>query len=122
MDQVSSPATIAVSAVDNQAIEQSKRLLVWVLTDAENTGMEFADSQRTTLQKLGRFPPRIRAVTGQISIRHGSAAGLKVWAIDQAGRRVFSVPARVEKGFLRFAIDNVIPEIGPVTYFEVAVR
>lgn len=122
VDQVSSPATIAVSAVDHQTIEQSKRLLVWVLTDAENTGMEFADSQRTTLQKLGRFPPRIRAVTGQISIRHGSAAGLKVWAIDQAGRRVFSVPARVEKGFLRFAFDNVIPESGPVTYFEVAVR
>lgn len=118
----SGPVTVAVGAVDDQEIEQSKRLLVWVLTDAQNTGMEFADRERTTLKKLGRFPPRIRAVTGQISIRHGGAAGLKVWAIDQTGRRVANVPARVEKGRLRFALDNVIPEVGPVTYFEVAVR
>lgn len=120
--RVSAPATVAVSAVDGLSIEQSKRLLVWVLTDAENTGMEFADSERTILKKLGRFPVRIRAVTGQIAIRHGSAAGLKVWAVDQAGRRVAEVPARAQNGFLRFALDNVIPEIGPVTYFEVAVR
>ncbi len=106
----------------NQSIEQSRRLLVWVLTDAENTGMEFSDRERTTLKKLGRFPLRIRAVTGQIAIRHGNAAGLKVWAVDQTGRRVAEVPARAQNGFLRFALDNVIPEIGPVTYFEVAAR
>lgn len=122
LSQVSSPATVAVSAVDNQAIGQSKRLLVWVLTDAENTGMEFADSQRTTLKKLGRFPPRIRAVTGQLAIKHSGAGALKVWAIDQTGRRVAEVPVRAKPGMLRFAIDNVIPGVGPVTYFEVADR
>lgn len=117
---LSSPATVAVGAVDDKVIGQSDRLLVWVLTDAVNTGMEFAGPERTTLKKLGRFPPRIRAVTGQLGIRHAQADALKVWAVDQAGRRVAAVPARAQGGFLRFAIDNVIPGYGPVTYFEVA--
>ncbi len=119
---LSSPATVAVGALDDQVIEQSRRLLVWVLTDAINTGMEFADSERTTLKKLGSFPPRIRAITGRLAIRHSDAGALKVWAIDQAGRRAAEVPSGVEDGFLRFAIDNVVPGYGPVTYFEVADR
>lgn len=122
LKNLSSPATVAVGAVDNQVIGQSRRLLVWVLTDAVNTGMEFADPERTTLKTLGRFPPRIRAVTGQLAIRHADAGALKVWAINQAGRRVAEVPARAEGGALHFAIDNVVPGFGPVTYFEVADR
>lgn len=118
---VSSPATVAVGALDDQAIGQSRRMLVWVLTDAINTGMEFADSERTTLKTLGRFPPRIRAVTGQLAIRHAEARALRVWAVDQAGRRVAAIPVRAQGGVLRFAIDNVVPGYGPVTYFEVAV-
>ena len=119
---LSSPATVAVGAVDDQIIGRSHRLLVWVLTDAINTGMEFADPERTTLKTLGRFPPRLRVVTGQLAIKHSEAGTLKVWAIDQTGRRVAEVPARVQGGFLRFAIDNVVPGVGPVTYFEVADR
>lgn len=119
---LSSPATVAVGAVDDQVIARSHRLLVWVLTDAINTGMEFADPERTTLKTLGRFPPRIRAVTGQLAIKHSEPEGLKVWAIDQAGQRVAEIPSRVQGGFLRFAIDNVVPGVGPVTYFEVADR
>lgn len=119
---LSSPATIAVGALDDRGIGQSRRLLVWVLTDAINTGMEFDDRDRTTLKTLGRFPPRIRGVTGQLAIKHSEARALKVWAIDQAGRRVDEIPARVRGGVLRFSIKNVVPEFGPVTYFEVADR
>lgn len=119
---LSSPATVAVGAVDDQVLGRSRRMLVWVLTDAMNTGMEFVDEERTTLKALGRFPPRIRAVTGQLAIRHSEAGALNVWAVDQAGRRVAEVPVRVQDGFLRFAIDNMVPGYGPVTYFEVADR
>lgn len=119
---LSLPATVAVGAVDNQVIERSRRMLVWVLTDAMNTGMEFAGPERTTLKTLGRFPPQIRAVIGQLAIKHSKAGELKVWAVDQAGRRVAMVPAKVAGGFLRFAIDNAVPGVGPVTYFEVADR
>lgn len=119
---LSSPATVAVGALDDQVIGRSHRLLVWVLTDAINTGMEFSDPERTTLKKLGRFPPQIRAVTGKLAIKHSEAGALKVWAVDQTGRRVAMVPANAAGGFLRFAIDNVVPGVGPVTYFEVADR
>lgn len=119
---LSGPAMVAVGAVDVQAIDRSHRLLVWVLTDAMNTGMEFTGPDRTTLKTLGRFPPQIRAVTGRLAIRHSEAAILKVWAVDQGGRRVAEVPARAQNGFLNFAIDNVVPGFGPVTYFEVADR
>lgn len=119
LTNLSSPATVAVGAVDNQAIGTSRRLLVWVLTDAENTGMEFADPGRATLKAIGRFPPRLRPVTGQLAIR-SSVPGLKVWAVDQTGRRVAEVPSHFQDGALRFAVDNMAPGFGPVTYFEVA--
>lgn len=122
LDRLSAPATVAVGAVDDRVLKNSQRMLVWVLTDAANTGMEFMDAERTTLKRLGGFPVRIRGVTGQLSIRHARPAELRVWAVDQTGRRVAAVPSRVENGFLRFSIDNLIPKIGPVTYFEVAVR
>ncbi|HMN14608.1 MAG TPA: hypothetical protein PKD55_20000, partial [Bellilinea sp.] len=42
---LSSPATVGVGALDDRAIGQSRRLLIWVLTDAINTGMEFSDPE-----------------------------------------------------------------------------
>ncbi len=120
LEKLSSPATVAVSALDEHEIVQSKRLLVFVLTDAINTGMEFEGSDRATLKKLGSFPPMLRAVTGQLAIKHALPATLKVWAIDQTGRRVAQMPSSTGGGYLRFAVDNVVPGYGPVTYFEVA--
>lgn len=120
LDALSSPATVAVGAVDDQVIEKSKRMLIWVLTDAINTGMEFANDSRTTLKKLGSFPPQIRSVTGRLSIKHAAPGTLKVWALDQAGRRIAPIRNSVESGFVKFAFDNVVPGYGPVTYFEVA--
>lgn len=117
---LSSPATVAVGALDDQVIEKSKRMLVWVLTDAINTEMEFSDNSRMTLKKLGKFPPRIRAVNGRLAIRHATPGSLKVWAVDQAGRRVAQVSSNAEGGSLKFSVDNVVPGYGPVTYFEVA--
>lgn len=120
LDALSSPATIAISAVDDQVIEKSRRILIWVLTDAINTGMEFANDSRTTLKKLGSFPPQIRAVTGRLSIKNAAPDTLKVWALDQTGRRIASIRNSVESGSVKFAFDNVVPGYGPVTYFEVA--
>jgi hypothetical protein len=122
LTNLSSPATVAVGAIDDKPIVESRRLLIWVLTDAINTGMEFSDRERTTLKTLGRFPPQLRAVAGVLAIRHNAPSALKVWAIDQAGRRVAEVPSRAERSALTFAIDNVVPDFGPVTYFEVAER
>lgn len=119
---LSSPATVAVGAVDGLTIGQSRRLLVFVLTNAINTGMKFADSGRTALETLGHFPPQIRAVTGRLSIKHRSADELKVWAIDQAGQRIANVPSHAEGGYISFAFDNVLRDHGPVLYFEIADR
>ena len=54
------------------------------------------------------------------SMRHGDAKNLKMWAVDQAEKRVAEGASRADNGFLRFSIDNLIPAFGPVTYFEVA--
>jgi hypothetical protein len=84
--------------------------------------MEFADDERTTLRRLGQFPPRIRAITGKIGIRHKTTGMLRVWAVDQAGKRIAEISPKADAAFLRFAIDNVIPGHGPVTYFEVSAK
>lgn len=122
LNGLSGPATVAVGAVDAKEIRSSGRMLVWVLTDAMNSDMEFADAERTTLKRLGRFPVRVRVVRGRLTLRHENPGALKVWAVDQAGRRVAAIPNTVGDGRISFPIDNLVPNHGPVTYFEVAVQ
>lgn len=119
---LSGPATVAVSSMDGRNLNETGRILIMVLTDALNTGMEFSDGDHTTLRKLGQFPPVVRTVTAQMAIHNINANSLKVWAIDQTGKRVAQVSAKNDKGELRFTINNNIPEYGPVMYFEITDR
>jgi hypothetical protein len=119
LGKLSSPATIAVTALDGNTIARSHHMLVWVLTDAMNTGMEFTADDRTTLVALGHFPVRLRGITGQMSIRQTAPAALKVWALDQTGKRVAVVATINQAGKLAFAINNIVPGFGPVIYFEI---
>ncbi len=117
---LSGPVTLAVSALDGKDLGKSRKMLVFVLTNALNTDMEFSDPEQTTLKSLGSFPPRIQEVSGWLSIRNSSAGDLAVWSLDQAGRRLMAVPSKVHGDVVSFSIHNVMPGLGPVTYFEIA--
>lgn len=119
---LSGPALVAVSSVDQAPLSRSRRMVLWVLTDAINTGMRFDDDERTTVRTLGRWPPQVRAVSLTIKLAHADGARLHVWPLNLAGQRQTQVPAQYRQGVLELALDTAALPDGPAVMFELAME
>ena len=115
---LSAPALVAASSMDGQDLANSKRMLLFVLTDATNTGIVFDDEARTRLRKLGSLPAIVQPVTLTMQIKQGSAAGFKLYALSQDGRRVETLPIAENLGGPLIRIDTATLAHGPATMFE----
>jgi hypothetical protein len=115
------PGLVAISSLDDRPISQSRRMLLFVLTDAMNTGMEFADAARTQLRVLGGLPVLLQTVQMDVLVRHdAAAAGMRCYALGLNGERREELPIkRVADGW-RIPIDTAALAKGPATTFEVA--
>jgi hypothetical protein len=98
-------ATVFVTAVDNQPISTSKRLLVTHLTDLQNTDAKFAETARRTLLAWGKLPHLVARGSAQIAVKVSNPAGAKVWAISTSGKRLEAVAAKVDGDRLVFTAD-----------------
>ncbi len=122
VEQASGPALFAVSVLDGRALGESRRLLLWVLTDAMNTGMTFADEQRSTLTALGKFPPLVRTVAARLTIPNVQASDLKAWALSLNGERRESLPLLIDDRTVTLMLDTAALPGGPALFFELAVE
>jgi len=117
-----SDATAWVSALDDQPIRQSRRLLVTHLTDLQNTGIRYAEAARQILQDWGRLPHLVRAGKAVVEIRLEAPGQYKVWALAPSGKRLAEVPARVVGDSLVFTADVAAdPPAGARMIYEVTV-
>ncbi len=114
-------ATVWVSSLDQKPIRQSRRLLVTHLTDLQNTGIQYAEPARQTLQDWGRLPYLVRAGKAAVSVRLQTPRKYRVWALATGGKRLAEVPARVEGDALCFTTDVAgNPATGARMMYEVA--
>lgn len=77
-------ATVVVAALDGD-LATGRRLLVLHLTDAQNSGVRFADRSHTLVEAWGAAPLLVR--TGSITVQLPAASGAKAWALDLTGAR-----------------------------------
>ena len=98
-------ATVFITAVDNQPISASKRLLVTHLTDLQNTDAKFAETARRTLLAWGRLPHLVARGSAQIAMRVTNPAAAKVWAVSVTGKRLEAVATTVDGERLVFTVD-----------------
>lgn len=122
VNALSGPALLALSSLDMQPVTRSKRLLLWVLTDAVNGGMTFADAERTTIRTIGRFPPVIRPVSATIRIEHVNASSLRAWPLSLAGERGAPMLLDVSGGVAQLKLDTSALPDGPALFFEFAIE
>ena len=116
-------ATVWVSSLDRNPIRKSRRLLVTHLTDLQNTGIQYAESARQTLQSWGELPYLVRAGKATVSLRLGSPRGYRVWALATGGKRLAQVPSRIEGDAFCFTADvGGDPATGARMMYEVAVK
>ncbi len=116
----SGPALFAVSSLDKKPITQSRHLLLWVLTDAINTGMTFEDAERTTIKTLGKFPPQVQTISAKLRVAVKSGAGLKAWPLTLGGVRRQAIPLVHVGDAIELHLDTAALPDGPALFFEIA--
>lgn len=106
------PALFALSALDGETLEHSRRILVIFATDARNTGMRFADRDEREILDWGTLPVLIKAGTVTFTL-----AGEGLWRVAPVGLDGQTHPLiAAGQGAIRLALDNAPPS-GPTTYF-----
>ncbi len=83
---------VALSAMDGRPLPSSKRMLMFVLTDAQNSGMTFADAERTQLKSLGKLPVQILSVA--ITFQMALVPRLENFGAGLNGERREQVPLK----------------------------
>ena len=100
-----SDATVWISALDNQPISTSNRLLVTHLTDLQNTDIQYAEKARQTLLDWGKLPHLVRNGQATLRVKLKDADKFKVWALATSGKRLAEVKAAAANGVLEFVVD-----------------
>lgn len=98
--------TVWVSSVDDQPIEQSKRLILIHLTDLQNSGVHFGEKARQTLYAWGGLPHLVHDGAATVRVKLANASSAKVWELSTSGRRVAPVEAKAENGELVVAVST----------------
>ena len=96
------PATVWVSALDDQAISTSKRLLLTHLTDIQNSNIHYAQRSLQVLTAWGDLPHLVRAGSAAVTLKLAQPKAYRVYALAATGKRVQQVKAVATANELRF--------------------
>ncbi|WP_020167623.1 MULTISPECIES: cellulase family glycosylhydrolase [Methylotenera] len=116
-----SGALVAVSAMDNQPLASSKRMLVVLSTDARNSDMQFSDATNETVTQLGKSPVLVRANKVKVALRNANQKQLKVFSTNLRGQRVDAIPVKQTPNTIEFEMDISKLSHGATTYFEISI-
>ncbi len=106
------PALFALSSLDGEPLEQSRRILVIFATDARNTGMRFADPSEQEILDWGTLPVLIKAGAVEFTL-----PGEGLWSVAPVGLDGQTHPLLAAgQGVMHLTMSNAPPS-GPTTYF-----
>jgi hypothetical protein len=114
---------VFLSAIDDQTIAQSERMLLIVTTDAVNANMRFTGPDRKTLVSMGTMPVLVQTGKVEVRVRNVNARRLQLWALSVTGERKARIPVDIQaddRAVMRIDTD-ALPD-GPAVYFELAAR
>ena len=98
-------AVVIVTALDDQPLTASKRILVTALGNAVNSGMTLGPG-RNRLANAGSSPVLVEPIVGRLSLRGLTAKGsVKVHALGPNGERDHAVAAIETAGGLSFGLS-----------------
>ena len=98
--------TVWASSLDGVPLRESKRILVTHLTDLQNTGIAYANKERTILLDWGKLPHLVRVARAKIELEV-SEGDWSAYRLSAGGRRLGRVPCSRVDGRLVFtaAVD-----------------
>lgn len=100
------PATVAVLSLDGEDLTTSQRMLLLHLTDADATGADYANQDRTVLQAWGRPPHLVRAGVVDLQLKGMTGTGkYTLYALNPDGSRADEVPITRNDDVLDLRLD-----------------
>jgi len=114
-------ALVAACAVDQEALGDSKRVVLIYATEVANSGMELSPD-RVTLVKLGTQPVLMKTGKLAIKLKNANAAAMSLYALGFDGARREKLPLRFKDGVLEIALDTAALKDGPTPFFELSVE
>jgi len=114
---ISGPALLSASALDDQPLSHSKKILLVFATNAENTGMQFEDSERRQLKDLGSLPPRIEEGVADIVLALAHDQPMQLISLKLNGERGSRIPISRSAKEWALSLNNALRGEGPTTFF-----
>jgi len=115
-------ATVFVTSLDGRPVPESRRLLITHLTEQQNSGIRFADRDRTILLAWGALPHLVRRGRARVVFAKSAAGRAEAWALSTGGRRVAQVPIlRDASGRMEIDLD-VAGTDGARLLYELVIR
>ena len=100
---------------DRQPLAESRRILLFHLTDTQAFKAEFSSPKMTRIIRWGQVPHMAAAGSAEISLPGGK--GMELYALDTAGQRLASIPLTFRDG-RAFAKLNVFNPFGQTMLYE----
>ncbi len=123
-------ATVFASSLDGAPLALSSRILVGMLTDLRNTGMEteersagassLSGGEATLVRKWGGLPYLVRRGEARIELALGPG-DWRAWALSQGGRRTVEIPVSpTPDGRVALALDTAASPDTATFFWELA--
>ncbi len=74
--------------LDGEPLARSKRVLVEVVSELQNTGFLARGAGKRTILNVGHAPIQLRRLDGRVTLRRPNVARLQAIALDANGRRL----------------------------------
>ena len=94
-------AAFALTAMDGKPLADSRRILLAVAGNVENTGMGWNERRTSVGTNWGTAPTLCEGIVARVTVSTVAKAAT-VYALDGKGNRVRELPNRLEKGMLAF--------------------
>ena len=90
----SGPLDDATVALDDRPLGTSKRMLLQVMSEEQNSGWKMVPQGSVNLiESIGRNPWRVRKIAGTVRLARPDASRLKITALDASGAPVEALEA-----------------------------
>ncbi|MEO1543095.1 MAG: glycoside hydrolase, partial [Pseudomonadota bacterium] len=107
----------SISALDDQPVTGSSRLLIIYATDARNSEMQFSDTSAREILNYGHRPTILRKGKLEAVLQTSRPGSWKLHRLDLTGRITVSHSLKQTEGRLAFALSNTSKQEDPTTYW-----
>ena len=114
---------VALASIDGRkTLNESKRMLLFLVTNALNSGMSFVSDDHFQRLQNGTLPILLETGTFSVSLKTKYAASLKAWALGIDGSRLAELPLKKNGEQLSLVVNTAAIPNGPSLYVEFAER